>query len=53
MQREWQPDELVGSWTLVGEDWRLSPLFWSHINLYGRFRLDMDTRLELPVATRR
>ncbi|KMS91488.1 hypothetical protein [Prauserella rugosa] len=23
MQREWQPDELVGSWTLVGEDWRL------------------------------
>ncbi len=25
----------------------LSPLFWSHINPYGRFRLDMDTRLDL------
>ncbi|MEV0052439.1 DUF4158 domain-containing protein [Saccharopolyspora shandongensis] len=23
MQREWQPDDLVGSWTLVSEDWRL------------------------------
>ena len=22
----------------------LSPLFWSHINPYGRFRLDMETR---------
>lgn len=25
----------------------LSPLFWSHINPYGRFRLDMDRRLNL------
>lgn len=25
----------------------LSPLFWSHINPYGRFRLDMDARLDL------
>ena len=25
----------------------LSPLFWSHVNPYGRFRLDMDTRLDL------
>jgi Tn3 transposase DDE domain len=25
----------------------LSPLFWSHINPYGRFRLDMSTRLDL------
>ncbi len=33
----------------LGEDDRrgLSPLFWSHINPYGRFRLDMDTRLDL------
>ncbi|NYH80645.1 hypothetical protein FHR84_004011 [Actinopolyspora biskrensis] len=23
MQREWRPDELVGSWTLVGADWQL------------------------------
>ena len=28
----------------------LSPLFWSHINPYGRFRLDMDTRLDLARA---
>lgn len=25
----------------------LSPLFWTHINPYGRFHLDMDTRLNL------
>jgi len=25
----------------------LSPLFWSHVNPYGRFDLDMDTRLDL------
>ncbi len=29
------------------------PWFGSHINPYGRFRLDMDTRLELPTSTRR
>jgi hypothetical protein len=34
---------------LIGEDERraLTPLFWSNINFYGRFRLDMDTRLDL------
>ena len=34
---------------LIGEDERraLTPLFWSNINPYGRFRLDMDTRLDL------
>ncbi|WP_063628898.1 Tn3 family transposase [Amycolatopsis taiwanensis] len=33
----------------VGRDERraLTPLFWTHINPYGRFRLNMDTRLEL------
>lgn len=25
----------------------LSPLFWTHIDPYGRFRLDMNTRLDL------
>ncbi|MFJ2406679.1 Tn3 family transposase [Streptomyces xanthochromogenes] len=36
---------------LTDEDRRaLSPLFWAHINPYGRFRLDMDTRLDLAVA---
>ncbi|MEB3371794.1 Tn3 family transposase [Saccharopolyspora mangrovi] len=25
----------------------LTPLFWSNINPYGRFRLDMDRRLKL------
>ncbi|WP_067674864.1 hypothetical protein [Nocardia miyunensis] len=35
---------------LVGDNERraLSPLFWSNINPYGRFRLDMTTRLDLP-----
>lgn len=28
----------------------LSPLFWTHINPYGQFRLDMDTRLDLTVS---
>lgn len=34
---------------LVGDIERraLSPLFWSNINPYGRFRLDMTTRLDL------
>nr|WP_285488261.1 Tn3 family transposase [Amycolatopsis taiwanensis] len=33
----------------VGRDERraLTPLFWTHINSCGRFRLNMDTRLEL------
>ena len=36
---------------LTGEDRRgLSPLFWSHVNPYGRFRLDMETRLDLTGA---
>ncbi|MGP4018868.1 hypothetical protein [Saccharopolyspora sp. 5N708] len=25
----------------------LSALFWTHVNLYGRFLLDMDKRLDL------
>ena len=25
----------------------LSPLFWAHVNPYGRFSLDMDARLDL------
>jgi hypothetical protein len=40
-----------GDLTLAGEDRRaLSPLFWAHVNPYGRFRLDMDTRLDLAAA---
>jgi len=36
---------------LTEEDRRgLSPLFWAHVNPYGRFRLDMDTRLDLTAA---
>jgi hypothetical protein len=33
----------------IGDNERraLSPLFWSNINPYGRFRLDMNTRLDL------
>lgn len=25
----------------------LSPLFWTHVNPYGHFSLDMDSRLDL------
>ena len=33
---------------LTAEDRRgLNPLFWSHVNPYGRFRLDMGKRLDL------
>jgi hypothetical protein len=34
----------------MGADERrgLSPLFWTYINPYGRFRLDMKTRLDRP-----
>jgi hypothetical protein len=37
---------------LIGEDERraLTPLFWSNVNPYGRFRLDMDTRLDLTAG---
>ena len=37
---------------LTVEDRRaLSPLFWSHVNPYGTFRLDMNTHLDLdPIA---
>jgi hypothetical protein len=38
---------------LTAEDRRgLSPLFWTHINPYGRFYLDMNTRLDLSTARR-
>ncbi|WP_280137820.1 Tn3 family transposase [Actinopolyspora xinjiangensis] len=41
-------DELLGP----AERRALSPLFWSNINPYGRFRLDMTTRLDLPLPSR-
>ena len=28
----------------------LSPLVWTHVNPSGRFRLDMNTRLDLTAA---
>ena len=35
---------------MTEEDWRgLTPLFYLHINPYGRFDLDMDSRLPLTV----
>ena len=39
---------------LIGIDERrgLTPLFWTNINPYGRFRLDMTTRLDFTAATR-
>ncbi|MET8877993.1 Tn3 family transposase [Nocardia sp. NPDC004604] len=39
--------------TLTDADRRaLSPLFWTHVNPYGRFELDMDRRLDLDLTTR-
>lgn len=40
---------------LMGADERrgLSPLFWTHINPYGRFRLDMSTRIDFGAAPAR
>jgi hypothetical protein len=38
--------------TLTDADRRaLSPLFWTHVSPYGRFELDMNSRLELDLAT--
>jgi hypothetical protein len=28
----------------------LTPLFWTHVNPYGTFRLDMDSRLDLALT---
>ena len=37
---------------LTEEDRRgLSPLFWAHVNPYGRFRLDMDRHLDLDLPS--
>lgn len=36
-----------------GERRALTPLFWSHVNPYGRFRLNMDTHLDLGTKHRR
>jgi Tn3 transposase DDE domain len=46
--------EVPGFHDLIGTDERrgLTPLFWTNINPYGRFRLDMTTRLDFTAATR-
>ncbi|ARV57981.1 transposase [Nostocales cyanobacterium HT-58-2] len=37
---------------MTKEDFRgLTPLFWSHVNPYGTFRLDMNERLELDAVS--
>jgi TnpA family transposase len=37
---------------LTDEDRRgLSPLFWTHVNLYGKFTLDMDRHLNLDLES--
>jgi hypothetical protein len=36
---------------MTKEDWRgLTPLFYLHINPYGEFSLDMDTRIGIDEA---
>lgn len=43
-EEEWQK-------TLTDADRRtLSPLFWTHVNPYGRFELDMTSHLDLAAA---
>jgi hypothetical protein len=37
--------------TLTDADRRaLSPLFWTHVNPYGQFELDMNSRLDLGLS---
>jgi TnpA family transposase len=44
-------EEPEWSGRMTDEDRRaLSPLFWAHVNPYGRFVLDMDTRLDLAAT---
>ncbi|MER6563441.1 Tn3 family transposase [Streptomyces sp. NPDC001027] len=39
--------------TLTAADRRsLPPLFWTHVHLYGRFELDMNSRLDLDLTAR-
>ncbi|WP_333776172.1 hypothetical protein [Streptomyces sp. IBSBF 3136] len=42
---------------LAGEERGVAPLLWTHVNPYGRFELDMHSRLDLgsvaPIPTRR
>jgi hypothetical protein len=43
-----------GGVVLMDEDRRgLTALFWSNVNPYGTFRLDMDARLDLGLAVAR
>lgn len=44
-------DDPVWAATLTDEDRRaLNALFWTNVNPYGRFQLDMDTHLDLDLA---
>ena len=59
MRRDWELRTwwLAGGWPdqLTEEDRRaLTPLFWTHVNPYGQFNLQMDRHLDLslPQAVR-
>jgi hypothetical protein len=44
-------DRISGTHRLTDLDRRgLTPLFWSNVNPYGRFTLDMDTHLDLGLT---
>jgi TnpA family transposase len=44
-------DEPTWANTLTDDDRRgLNALFWTNVNPYGKFQLDMDTRLDLDLA---
>lgn len=41
-------DDRAWATRLTAHDRRaLTPLFWSHVNLYGRLNIDMDHHLDL------
>jgi hypothetical protein len=49
-QRHWNAE--IAELLLATEaPFPLCPLFWTHVNPYGRFELDMNTRLDLGLAS--
>ena len=51
--RQWGNSKIRSNASIGPNERRgLTPLFWSHINPYGRFQLDMTTSLDLNQQTR-
>lgn len=43
-------EEKRPKWLTDADRRALSPLFWTHVNPYGRFELDMNCHLDLAAA---